>query len=91
VLVSSGEVPAGTTFDQFKQQLPAENLALVKTAAAVRTEVAELTDTLDITVNPRYQPLGIPVLEFQTQNGELKPLVVVPLGEDGDSPVTNVS
>lgn len=91
VLLTSGEVPAGTTFDQFKTQLPAENLALVKTAAAVRKEVAELTDTLDITVNPRYQPLSIPVLEFQTQQGQLKPLVNVPLGEATDSPVTDIS
>ncbi|MBM2619311.1 hypothetical protein JIG36_27545 [Actinoplanes sp. LDG1-06] len=91
VLLSSGEIPAGTTFDQFKQQLPAENLALVKTAAAVRKEVAELTDTMEITVNPRYQPLNIPVLEFQTQSGQLSPLVVVPLGEGADSPVTDVS
>ncbi|MBU2668797.1 hypothetical protein KOI35_35330 [Actinoplanes bogorensis] len=91
VLTTSGEVPAGTTFEAFKQQLPAENLTLVKTAAAVKKEVAELTGTMDITVNPRYQPLGIPVLEFQTQQGELKPLVVVPLGEDKGSPVTDVS
>ncbi|MGK5680920.1 hypothetical protein [Actinoplanes sp. URMC 104] len=92
VLVEQGEVPGNTTFEQFKTQLPAENLQLVKTAAAVRQEVAELTDKMDITVNPRYQPLGIPVLEFQTQQGELRPLVVVPLGEDETSnPVTDVS
>ncbi|GAB2599134.1 hypothetical protein Aab01nite_75370 [Paractinoplanes abujensis] len=91
VLLQSNEVPAGTTFDQFKTQLPAENLALVKTAAAVRKEVAELTSTMDITVNPRYQPLGIPVLEFQTQQGQLKPLVEVPLGESTKSTVTDVS
>lgn len=92
VLVSALELPAGTTFEQFKAQLPAENLQLVKTATAVRNEVAEVTDTMKITVNPRYQPLGIPVLEFQTQNGALRPLVVVPLGASGSSdPVTDVS
>ncbi len=91
VLVSSQEVPAATTFEQFKTQLPAENLALVKTAVAVRKEVAQVTDGMNITVNPRYAPLGIPVLEFQTQNGELRPLVIVPLGDtDNDSPVTDV-
>ncbi|WP_250028468.1 hypothetical protein [Paractinoplanes maris] len=92
VLVSAQEVPADTTFDQFKTQLPAENLALVKTAAAVRKEVAETTEGMKITVNPRYQPLGIPVLEFQTQNGALRPLVTVPLGQTtGSNPVTDVS
>nr|WP_221376736.1 hypothetical protein [Actinoplanes polyasparticus] len=92
VLLSAQEVPAGTTFEQFKTQLPAENLALVKTAAAVRAEVAETTDAMKITVNPRYQPLTIPVLEFQTQNGALKPLVSVPLGATPDgNPVTDVS
>ncbi|HET6478607.1 MAG TPA: hypothetical protein VFG35_01005 [Actinoplanes sp.] len=92
VLVSAQEVPAGTPFEQFKTQLPAENLQLVKTAAAVRNEVAEVTDKMRITVNPRYQPLGIPVLEFQTQNGALRPLINVPLGAttNGD-PVTDVS
>ncbi|WP_250001145.1 hypothetical protein [Actinoplanes sp. M2I2] len=92
VLVSAQEVPAGTTFEQFQTQLPAENLALVKTAAAVRKEVVETTQAMKITVNPRYQPLGIPVLEFQTQNGALQPLVTVPLGETtGNNPVLDVS
>ncbi|MBL7256914.1 hypothetical protein [Paractinoplanes lichenicola] len=91
VLLRSGGVPAGTTFDQFKTSLPAENMALVKTAAAVRKEVGEFTGTADITVNPRYQPLTIPVLEFQTEQGELKPLVEVPLGESSQSTVTDVS
>jgi hypothetical protein len=92
VLVSAKEIPADTTFEQFKTQLPAENRQLVKTATAVRNEVAEVTDTMKITVNPRYQPLGIPVLEFQTQDGALRPLVVVPLGAAGDNdPVTDIS
>ncbi|WP_127499661.1 hypothetical protein [Actinoplanes solisilvae] len=92
VLVSAQEIPADTTFEQFKQQLPAENLQLVKTATAVRNEVAEVTGTMKITVNPRYQPLGIPVLEFQTQNGALRPLVIVPLGASANSdPVTDIS
>ena len=92
VLIEAQEVPAGTTFEQFKTQLPAENLALVKTAAAVRKEVAETTDAMKITVNPRYQPLVIPVLEFQTQDGALKPLVNVPLGDSAENnPVTDIS
>ena len=57
----------------------------------MRSEVAEVADTMSIKVNPRYQPLTIPVLEFQTQNGELRPLVTVPLGNNsGSAPVIDL-
>ena len=91
VLIENKEIDASATFEQFKANLPAENLTLVKTAAAVRNEVAEVANTMSIKVNPRYQPLTIPVLEFQTQNGELRPLVTVPLGKDtGSAPVVDL-
>jgi hypothetical protein len=92
VLKSAGEVDPNMPFEQFKTALPAENLQLVTASAAVRDEVVQTTDKLRIKVNPRYQPLQISVLDFQTQNGELKPLVTVPLGaKDGSAPVTDVS
>ena len=91
VLIENKEIDASATFEQFKANLPAENLTLVKTAAAVRSEVAEVADTKSIAVNPRYQPTTIPVLEFQTQNGELRPLVTVPLGNNsGSAPVIDL-
>jgi antitoxin component of RelBE/YafQ-DinJ toxin-antitoxin module len=90
VLAANGQVE-GYTFDQFKQSLPDSNKQLVQTASAVRKEIAQVTDGLDITVNPRYQPLGIAVLQFQTQNGEVRPLVSVPLGSDETVPVSAAS
>ncbi|WP_433300871.1 hypothetical protein ACQP2F_04480 [Actinoplanes sp. CA-030573] len=91
VLVKSGQVPEGGTFEQFKQSLPAENKQLVQTATAVRSEINEVTGPLKVKVNPRYQPATIPVLQFQTQNGEVRPLVSAPLGEDTSAPVTDLS
>jgi len=91
VLQSSGQVPAGTTVEQFKTQLPAANKQLVQTAAEVRKEIAEVTAPMKIRVNPRYQPLGIAVLQFQTENGNVRPLVSVPLGKDTSAPVVPAS
>jgi hypothetical protein len=92
VLVANQQIAPGSTFAEFKTALPAQNMQLVQSAAAVRNEINEVTGPLRIKVNPRYQPLGIPVLEFQTQTGELRPLVVAPLGAKGaDSPVTDVA
>ncbi|GIF19304.1 hypothetical protein BJ973_006349 [Actinoplanes tereljensis] len=90
VLSENGQVE-GYSFDQFKQSLPDSNKQLVQTATAVRQEIAEITAPMNITVNPRYQPLGIPVLQFQTQNGAVRPLVSVPLGADESVPVSAVS
>jgi hypothetical protein len=88
VLVANQGIDPGTSFDTFKTSLPAENKQLVQSSAAVRDQIEETTGKLDITVNPRYQPLSISVLEFQTQNGALRPLVVAPLGDaDETSPV----
>ncbi|XVU26388.1 hypothetical protein ACQPZJ_04855 [Actinoplanes sp. CA-054009] len=90
-LRAAGEVDPTMTFEQFKTQLPAENQQLVSTSAAVRNEVASAAGDLRIKVNPRYQPLQISVLDFQTQNGELRPLVTVPLGAtDAGAPVIEV-
>ncbi|MEU4245249.1 hypothetical protein [Actinoplanes sp. NPDC026619] len=88
VLAANGQVQEGATFEQFKSSLQDSNVQLVQGAAAVRKEIAAVTDKLDIKVNPRYQPLGIPVLQFQTQNGDVRPLVSVPLGSDDTAPVS---
>jgi hypothetical protein len=88
VLAANGQIQEGSTFEQFKTSLPDSNKQLVQTATAVRQEIAEVAKPLDIKVNPRYQPLGIPVLQFQTANGEVRPLVSVPLGDDESAPVS---
>ena len=88
VLAANGQIQEGSTFEQFKSSLPDSNKQLVQTATAVRQEIAEVAKPLDIKVNPRYQPLGIPVLQFQTASGEVRPLVSVPLGSDESAPVS---
>jgi hypothetical protein len=91
VLAENGQIQEGASFEQFKASLPESNMQLVQTATAVRQEIAEVTKPMKIKVNPRYQPLGIPVLQFQTQNGAVRPLVSVPLGTAGADPVSAVS
>ncbi|MFI5890710.1 hypothetical protein ACIA5D_11400 [Actinoplanes sp. NPDC051513] len=90
VLVANGEADA-SQFEQFKSQLPAQNKQLVTNAATVRNEINEVAGPLKIRVNPRYQPAMISVLEFQTQNGAVRPLVTAPLGADDTVPVSAVS
>ncbi|WP_433374747.1 hypothetical protein ACQPZX_04605 [Actinoplanes sp. CA-142083] len=90
VLVANGEADA-SQFAQFQSQLPAQNKQLVVSAAAVRDQINEVTGPLRVRVNPRYQPASISVLEFQTQNGAVRPLVTAPLGADDTAPVSAVS
>lgn len=85
VLLANQGIDPGTPFEAFKTQLPEQNKALVQTSAAVRRDIEEAAGSLDITVNPRYQPLAISILEFQTANGDLRPLVTAPLGETDDT------
>jgi hypothetical protein len=92
VLAANQGIDAGTGFEQFKGALPAENKQLVQGAVEVRKEINEVSAPMNIKINPRYQPLGIPVLEFQTQAGDLRPLVVAPLGSAADTaPVADIS
>ncbi|WP_203782252.1 hypothetical protein [Paractinoplanes rishiriensis] len=90
VLVATEQVNAAGTFEEFKSSLPPQNKQLVQTAAAVRNEIVKAADAMDIRINPRYQPLGIPVLQFQTQNGEVRPLLTAKLGSDEAAPVVDI-
>jgi parvulin-like peptidyl-prolyl isomerase len=90
VLVANAQVNASGTFEEFKSSLPPQNKQLVQTAAEVRNQIAEVAEPMDIKVNPRYQPAGIPVLQFQTAEGQVQPLLTVPLGDDATNPVTDV-
>ncbi|MFF5291527.1 hypothetical protein [Paractinoplanes globisporus] len=88
-LVTSGQIPANTPFDQFKSALPADNTQAVQSAVAVRNEIAEVTSAMTISINPRYQPMAIPVLLFQTQQKEVRALVSAPIGaNDASVPVS---
>ena len=90
VLVSGGEVNAAGSFDEFKSSLPEQNKQLVQTAAAVRKEINEVTDKMDIKVNPKYQPVGVPVLQFQTNEGQVRPLISAQLGPNDSAPVPDL-
>lgn len=84
-LVASGQQG---TFEEFKSSLPQENMQVVQAAVAVRGEITQAAAPMHITINPRYSSLGIPVLQFQTQGGEIRPLVVAHLGDDTSVPVS---
>jgi hypothetical protein len=89
VLATEGQV-GDTTFDQFKTQLPEQNKQLVQTAIAVRKEISDAAGRMSIRINPKYQPVGVPVLQFQTSQNEVRPLISAPLGSDDTSPVTDL-
>jgi hypothetical protein len=90
-LVAAGEAQPGS-FDSFKSSLPPQNAALLRSSTAVRNEITQVADPMDIRVNPRYQPLAISVLDLQTQTGATKPLITAPLGANQDSaPVSDAS
>jgi hypothetical protein len=91
VLVANQGIEPGTTFEAFKGGLSDQNKQLVQRATAVRKEIAEAVGPMDITVNPRYQPLEIPVLQFQTQNGNVRSLVAAPVDEGHSVPVVPAS
>jgi hypothetical protein len=90
VLASTGQIAAGSSFADFKAQLPAQNKQLVQTAAAVRKEITDVSNKMDIKVNPKYQPVGVPVLQFQTNDGQVRPLISAQLGPEDAAPVTEL-
>jgi hypothetical protein len=90
VLSASGET-GGASFEQFKTSLPDQNKQLVTSSSAIRDSINEVTGPLNIRVNPRYQPAEITVLQFQTQNGAVKPLITAPFGHNQSAPVSPVS
>jgi hypothetical protein len=90
VLVSSGEINAAGSFDEFKSSLPEQNRQLVQGAAAVKKQIGAAVGKMDIKVNPKYQPVGIPVLQFQTSKGEVRPLISARVGADDQAPVVDL-
>ena len=89
-VLAADQLAGGATFEDFKAQLPEQNRQLVRSAVAVRNEINEVAGSLRIRVNPRYRPLDIAILNYQTQNGELRPLLVAPLGaNDATAPVSS--
>jgi hypothetical protein len=90
ILAAAGETN-GASFEQFKSALPDQNKQLVTSSSAIRDQINEVTAPLNIRVNPRYQPAEITVLQFQTQNGAVEPLITAPFGDNQAAPVSAVS
>jgi hypothetical protein len=90
-LVANNAVQPGTTFDSFKGTVPADALKELQAAVALRNEVHEVADPLDVTVNPRYQPLELGVYGVQNQQTKaIYQLVAAQVGDDASVPVSDV-
>lgn len=76
---AAGLFPAEATFEQVAPQLDGEEL---RAALGQRQRFAEAADRYDVTVNPRYQPLELPLLSFQ--GGVVA--IALPLGEVDTDP-----
>jgi hypothetical protein len=85
-LLKTGQLTSDTSFEQFKSALPQENTQAVQAAAAVRDQITQVAGAMNLTINPRYEPMGIPVLLVQTQEGGVTSLLDAPLGS-GESSV----
>jgi hypothetical protein len=86
-----GAMPAGTTYEQFQQQVPQEALQTLGRAVTVRDQVQQQLDQLDIRVNPRYDSAEISVYAEPGPNNETLSLVSVPLAGTDTAPVTDAA
>ncbi|HEU4347331.1 MAG TPA: hypothetical protein VFR35_06035 [Actinoplanes sp.] len=91
VFEDTGAMQAGTTYEQFKSQVPPEALQTLGRAVAVRNQVREQLDQLDVRVNPRYEAAEVTVYAEPGPNNETLSLVAVPLAAAGTSPVTDAA
>ncbi|BCJ52214.1 hypothetical protein Asp14428_36890 [Actinoplanes sp. NBRC 14428] len=93
-LVKGGAADPGTSFDQFKSTLSAENKTLLQTYVAMRTELEKIVADDKVKLNPRYGAQQVTLLSAQSADGKDVPLVVLTLS-GGDSSqgayVTDVS
>lgn len=88
-LVKASGDSGGTTFEQFKGGLSADNTKAVQTALAVRQEITDAAAKSDLSINPRYQAASLPVLQSQLQqNGPLYLLISAPLAAGDAAPVS---
>ena len=90
VFEDTGAMQPGTTYEQFKSQVPPEALQTLGRAVSVRNEVQTQLDQLDVLVNPRYESAEISVYAESGPNNETLSLVAVPLA-DTESPVTDAA
>jgi len=83
---------SGTTFEQFKGGLTADNTKAVQTAAGLRQEIDDAATKAHLRINPRYQGASLPVLQSQLQQGgPLVRLMSAPLAAQDAAPVSATS
>jgi len=88
-LVKASGNSGGTTFEQFKSSLTADNTKAVQSAAGLRQEIDDAAAKADLRINPRYQAASLPVLQTQIQqNGPLVLLMSAPLAAEDAAPVS---
>jgi hypothetical protein len=91
-LTANNALEPGTTFDAFKGTVPADVTKDLQAAVALRKEVHEIADPLDVTVNPRYQPIELGVYGIQNQQTKaIYQIVAAQVGGDASVPVSDVS
>lgn len=84
-LVQAGDIQPGTPYGKVKDQLDSPEM---RQALGLRTVVADGVKTYGVQVNPRYQPLGIPV-PFTLVNGQVQAEVTVPLDQNASPAVVS--
>jgi hypothetical protein len=72
------------TFEQVRDELAA--LPQLRTGISLRNELAAAADRYGVSVNPRYQPVEMPLTSVPGQSGDAIWLVALPLGAAGGTP-----
>lgn len=77
-LVKVGGAQIGS-FDQFKSNLADQDTELVGRSAGVRDDIAAEADKLDVTVNPKFAPAVLSLVDVTDQQGGVHSLLGVAL------------
>ena len=78
VRASSGQFTG--SFDEFMSTLADQDTELVGRSAAVRSDIMAEAEKLDVTVNPRYAPAILSLVDITDQQGGVHSLLGVQLG-----------
>ncbi|GLY01075.1 hypothetical protein Acsp01_14540 [Actinoplanes sp. NBRC 101535] len=89
---ANGGLEPGMDFAAFRSSVPAEAMTALGSAITVRDAVVAEAQELDVTVNPRYQPLELGMYGINDSNsGRVYQIVAAALGADERTPVADVS
>jgi hypothetical protein len=67
------------SFEQFKSTLAEQDTELVGRSAAVRKDISDEAEKLDVTVNPKFGPAVLSLVDISDQQGGVHSLLGVPL------------